>query len=77
MRTHDNNIGRVNAHMLPILMEWLDRHRIPYDEVWTGKPWCGTEGFYVDDRAIRPREFVELSEAEIREVITRDGVSNA
>jgi capsule biosynthesis phosphatase len=65
MRTFENSVGRINAHTLPMIVEWLNRHDIPYDEIHVGKPWCGTEGFYVDDRAIRPSEFVSLSREEI------------
>jgi capsule biosynthesis phosphatase len=65
MRTHENSIGKINAFTLPVIIAWLDRHAVPYDEVHVGKPWCGTEGFLVDDRAIRPDEFVTLSHAEI------------
>ncbi len=61
MRTHAGQIGKINAHTLPIVIEWLRRHDIPFDEIHMGKPWCGTEGFYVDDRAIRPSEFLALS----------------
>lgn len=65
MRTYHGNIGKINANTLPVIIEWLKRHDIPYDEIYMGKPWCGTEGFYVDDKAIRPDEFVKLSYAEI------------
>lgn len=65
MRTHDGNVGKITVHTLPVITEWLQKHDIPYDEIWLGKPWCGTEGFYVDDKAIRPDEFARLSYAEI------------
>lgn len=65
MRTYQGNIGAINKNTLPIITEWLVRHDIPYDELYVGKPWCGFEGFYVDDRAIRPDELVKLSYAEI------------
>lgn len=65
MRTHENNVGKITAHTVPIIIEWLQKHDIPYDEIFVGKPWCGHEGFYVDDRAIRPDEFVRLSKPEI------------
>lgn len=66
MRTYEGNIGKINANTLPIIIEWLAQHNVPYDEIYTGKPWCGPEGFYVDDRAIRPDEFVELSPEAIK-----------
>ncbi len=70
MRTFGNNTGKINKDTLPIIIEWLSKHEIEYDEIYVGKPWCGEEGFYVDDRAIRPDEFVELSYDEILEIIT-------
>lgn len=69
MRTHQGNVGRINAHTGKILFEWLDKHEIPYDEIYFGKPWCGRQGFYVDDKAIRPDEFVELSYEEIADLL--------
>ena len=65
MRTHAKSIGRINALTLPDIIQWLQRHDIPFDEVHVGKPWPEAGGFYVDDRAIRPDEFVKLSHAEI------------
>lgn len=69
MRTYDGNIGKINANTLPIIIDWLNQHEVPYDEIYTGKPWCGTEGFYVDDRALRPEEFVNLSVTDIRKLV--------
>ncbi|WP_029312870.1 MULTISPECIES: HAD family hydrolase [Acidiphilium] len=69
MRTYDNSVGKINAHTLPLIIGWLKQHDIPYDEVHVGKPWCGFHGFYVDDRAIRPSEFVSLSIDEIQILI--------
>ena len=65
MRTHNNNVGAINALTLPVVIEWLRRHDIPYDEIFVGKPWCGHAGFYVDDKAVRPDEFVRMSHAEV------------
>ncbi|MBO6895620.1 MAG: capsular biosynthesis protein [Roseibium sp.] len=65
MRTHEGNIGLITAQTGPVLIKWLDENSIPYDEIILGKPWCGHEGFYVDDRAIRPDEFATLSRPEI------------
>lgn len=76
MRTYGGNIGRIMCHTAPVLVEWLARHEIPYDELHFGKPWCGHDGFYVDDRAIRPREFVTLELEEIEAVFRRDRLSD-
>jgi capsule biosynthesis phosphatase len=69
MRTYEGNVGKINIHTLPIITEWLDSHEVPYDEIHVGKPWCGFEGFYVDDRAVRPSEFTQMTPEEIEELI--------
>lgn len=69
MRTHAGNIGKITAHTVPIVIAWLQQHDVPYDEIIMGKPWCGTEGFYVDDKAIRPDEFVTLSHCDIMALV--------
>jgi len=69
MRTHNNSIGKINAKTLPIIFKWLEKHKIPYDEIYVGKPWCGFDGFYVDDKTIRPDEFIEKSYADIKKII--------
>ena len=65
MRSFGNSIGRINAETLPVVIDWLKRHDVPFDEIHVGKPWCGEAGFYVDDRAIRPSEFAALDLAAI------------
>jgi capsule biosynthesis phosphatase len=72
MRTFEGNVGKINIHTLPVVTEWLDRHDVPYDEIHVGKPWCGFEGFYIDDRAIRPSEFTRLTPEEIEALIEQE-----
>ncbi len=69
MRTYDGNIGEITAKTLPLLVQWLARHGVEYDELHVGKPWPGVGGFYVDDRTVRPDEFVSLSYEEILRLI--------
>ena len=71
MRTYSGNVGKINANTLPILIEWLELHNIPYDELYMAKPWCGYEGFYVDDKAIRPSEFISMNFDEIHELLRK------
>ena len=52
MRTYSNNIGKINANTLPTLIKWLEKNKVPFDEIYVGKPWCGTEGFHIDDKAV-------------------------
>ncbi len=65
MRTYDGNVGLIMANTARVVFEWLDRHQVPYDEVHFGKPWPGANGFIVDDRAVRPDEFLKLSHEDI------------
>ena len=65
MRTYGGNIGLITANTAKMTMAWLDRHGVPYDEIHFGKPWASRVGFYVDDRAIRPDEFLRMNAQEI------------
>ena len=69
MRTYSGNLGLINANTLPVLIDWLKKHCVPYDEIHMAKPWCGFEGFYVDDKAIRPSEFISKSYEEIIDLL--------
>ena len=69
MRTFDGNVGRINANTLPVILEWLKKHDVPYDEIHVGKPWQGQGGFYVDDKAVRPDECVNMTYEEIVKVV--------
>lgn len=69
MRTYEGNVGKITANTLPIILSWLSKHEVPYDEIYVGKPWCGEEGFYVDDKSIRPDEFERLSYDEIKKLV--------
>lgn len=71
MRTYEGSIGLITARTVPILLRWLEDNDIPYDEIVVGKPWCGHEGFYVDDRAIRPDEFATSTLEEIETILAQ------
>ncbi|CAM3694467.1 capsular biosynthesis protein [Cohnella lubricantis] len=69
MKTHQGNLGLINVHTARIILNWLDKWEVPYDEVLYGKPWPGESGFYIDDRAIRPDEFVRYSLNELEDIV--------
>ncbi|SEO20899.1 capsule biosynthesis phosphatase [Duganella sp. CF517] len=69
MKTHNHNLGLINKHTAPVMLAWLAQWDIPYDEILFGKPWPRSKGFYIDDRAIRPDEFLKLSEQEIHQLL--------
>jgi capsule biosynthesis phosphatase len=77
MNTYSGNIGLIVANTVKVLLAWLDKHGIPYDELHVGKPWAGRGGFYVDDRAIRPSEFLEKTYEEILELIEPESARKA
>ncbi len=72
MRTYEGNMGLILANTAPVMLDWLKRHAIPYDEIHFGKPWPGKGGFYVDDKAIRPSEFRRLSYDEIQDLLANE-----
>lgn len=58
MRTYKGDLDLILKNTAPVLEAWLKKWDIPYDEIIYGKPWPGKKGFYVDDRTIRPEEFI-------------------
>lgn len=69
MNTYKNNLGQINKHTAPVLFDWLIKWNIPYDEILFGKPWPQKKGFYIDDRTVRPDEFLRMSEDEIQKML--------
>ncbi|WP_435140737.1 hypothetical protein [Pseudopelagicola sp. nBUS_19] len=69
MRSYEGDISKIQLNTLPKITEWLSKYNVPVDGIITGKPWCGENGFYIDNRAVRPSEFVNLSYSEIKELI--------
>ena len=72
MRTYHGDISLINANTAPVMLEWLKKWDIPFDGIIFGKPWPGKKGFYVDDRAVRPREFASMDTARLEEICRQD-----
>ncbi|MBS1717180.1 MAG: capsular biosynthesis protein [Armatimonadetes bacterium] len=72
MNTYGGNLGQINLNTARVLLDWIDKWEIPCDELLYGKPWPGHNGYYVDDRTIRPKEFLELELNEFEGVVERD-----
>ena len=64
-------IPLINKNTAKILLNWLEKWEIPYDEIIYGKPWPGHKGFYVDDRSVRPDEFLKYSVEELNEICNK------
>ena len=65
MNSYGGNIGLINKNTAIVLNKWLEKWNIPYDEIIFGKPWPGHFGFYVDDRNVRPDEFLNKTIEEL------------
>ena len=72
MNTYKSNLGQINKYTAPLLLEWLAKWKVPYDEILFGKPWPRKYGFYVDDRTVRPDEFLRLNEEEIQKLLGQE-----
>ena len=68
MNSYKGNLGLINKNTAPLLHDWLEKWGIPYDEIVFGKLWPGHNGFYVDDRTVRPDEFLNRTPEELTEI---------
>ena len=76
MNSYGGNIGLINKNTAKIILDWLEKWEIPYDEIVYGKPWPGHKGFYVDDRSIRPDEFLNKTLEECDEICKKSRCEN-
>lgn len=56
MRTHKGDTKKIKQYVLPVLVEWLQKHNVKYHDVRIGKPW-GEKPIYVDNRNISVKTF--------------------
>lgn len=68
MNSYNGNIGLINKNTAVTMTEWLKKWDIPYDEIIYGKVWPGHKGFYVDDRTVRPDEFLKYDVDELGKI---------
>lgn len=60
MATCKNDESKVLANIGEITFKWLREHDVPFDGLKFGKPYA-RNGFYVDDKGLRPDEFLQLN----------------
>ncbi|WP_420600850.1 glycosyltransferase family 2 protein [Flagellimonas sp.] len=58
MKSLKGDLKRIHEHTRPIALKWLEENNVHFDDVIFGKPYCGEEGHYVDDKNISIEEFV-------------------
>lgn len=56
MKSHNGNIGKINADIGKITFDTLEKFNIPYVEIYFGKPYAD---FYIDDLAINCFQNIE------------------
>lgn len=66
MVTRQGDVSAVKAEVGKLTIAWLRKHGVPFDQLVFGKPYASS--YYVDDKAMRPDEFLEhdFSDEEVR-----------
>jgi len=64
MRSYMGDIELINLNVRPVLEDWLHKNGVLYSRLVMGKPW-GPSVIYVDDRSVRPDEFILNKENEL------------
>lgn len=62
MATQQSNVGKVLKNIGKVTLDWLEAHRVPYDEIYFGKP---NAHIYIDDRAFRFHNWESITETEL------------
>ena len=57
-RSYSGNIGLINKYTANVLYAWLSKNKIPYDELYFGKPWGYGQLSYIDDKLLSIKEFL-------------------
>jgi capsule biosynthesis phosphatase len=58
MRTYKENLDLLEHKTKPLISKWLVSNGYKQKEAYVGKPYCGEDGIYVDDRAINLRSHI-------------------
>ena len=58
MRSFRGSLGLINKYTAPELISWLSKNKIPYDEIYFGKPW-GNSVEYIDDKFLSIEDFIK------------------
>jgi len=57
MRTLNGDLKKIDEITRPIAEKWLKENSVDYLNLILGKPWCGNNGWYVDDKNLNIEEF--------------------
>jgi hypothetical protein len=73
--SNDGNPGRKEWDVALRHLRSADGDGIPFDALHSGRPWTERQAFDVDDRAVRPGEFVEPGPSELDAHWERDSTA--
>ncbi len=65
MATCESNVGKVMKNIGKITLDWLEIHKIEYDEIFFGKP---NAQVYIDDRALRYNSWQEITDEYLTQI---------
>lgn len=65
METQGANVGKVLRNIGKITLDWLDKYKIPYDEIYFGKP---NAQVYIDDRALRFSDWEKIDTNTLKQI---------
>jgi capsule biosynthesis phosphatase len=57
MVTYQDSLGKIIANQAPVVIEWLKKYEIPYDELLFGKPYAD---YYIDDKSVEFTDWEEV-----------------
>lgn len=69
MKTFNGDVSKINLNTIPVIVEWCARHGLEIDGIIVGKPYGGEGYFFIDDRSVRPKEFLDHSIDELLEIM--------
>ncbi|MFZ5376659.1 MAG: NTP transferase domain-containing protein [Patescibacteria group bacterium] len=75
MKTHNNDESSVVKDVGAVTLSWLRRHGVPFDGIKFGKPYASA--FTIDDRSVRPSEFITLTEEQIEHLLERETIHSS
>lgn len=58
MKSLKGDLNKIHEITKPIAIKWLSQNAVPFDDIIFGKPYCGEDGHYVDDKNISIEEFI-------------------
>jgi capsule biosynthesis phosphatase len=71
MRTYQKNLEKIHENVKPILVNWLLKNGVNYDELIFGKPW-GETVYYIDNRNLSLNSFVNQHSDNFEEIVRKE-----